>query len=67
VIRRGSAAGGVIRHVVAQACDRTRARRAKTPLRLKTDFLNRIKLIWAVQSSLQKYFCFSETQIRLCE
>jgi hypothetical protein len=34
-------------------------------LRRKTDFLNRIKLIWGVQSPLQKYFCFSETQIRL--
>jgi hypothetical protein len=57
----------VIRHVIAQAGDRTRARRAKTPLRLKTDFLNRIKLIWAVQSPSQKYFCFSEAQSSLCD
>jgi hypothetical protein len=27
--------------------------------------LNRIKLIWAVQSHLQKYFCFSEIEIKL--
>jgi hypothetical protein len=40
------------------------ARRAKTPLRLKTNFLNRIKPIWAVQPSLKKYFCFSEPQIK---
>jgi hypothetical protein len=40
-------------------------RRAKIPLRLKSNFLNRIKLIWGVQSSLQKYFCFSELKIRL--
>jgi hypothetical protein len=35
------------------------------PLRLKTNFFNRIKLIWAVQSSLQKYFCFSEPKSNL--
>jgi hypothetical protein len=40
------------------------ARRANSPLRLKTDFLNRIKLIWAVQSLPQKYFCFPEPQIK---
>jgi hypothetical protein len=35
---------------------------AGTPgaLRRETDFLSRIKLIWAVQPLLQKYFCFSE-------
>ena len=40
-----------------------RARRADSPLRLKTNFLNRIKLIWGVQSFLKKYFGFSEPQI----
>jgi hypothetical protein len=34
-------------------------------LRRKPDFLKRIKLIWGIQSPLQKYFCFSEMQIRL--
>jgi hypothetical protein len=36
------------------------ARRAKVLLRVKTNFLNPIKLIWGVQSQSQKYFCFSE-------
>jgi hypothetical protein len=34
-------------------------------LRQKTDFLKPINLIWPVQSRLQKYFCFSEMQIKL--
>jgi hypothetical protein len=34
-------------------------------LRLKSNFLNRIKVIWGVQSLSKKYFCFSELQIRL--
>jgi hypothetical protein len=36
-------------------------------LRVKADLSRRIKLIWAVQSSSQKYFCFSEMKIRLYE
>jgi hypothetical protein len=34
-------------------------------LRVKADLSRRIKLIWAVQSLWEKYFCFSEMQIRL--
>jgi hypothetical protein len=41
------------------------ARRADPPLRVTANLLNRIKLIWAVQSHSQKYFCFSELQIKL--
>src|ERR1700730_13795362 len=41
------------------------ARRANAPLRLKTNFFNRIKLIWPVQSRSQKYFCFSEAESKL--
>jgi hypothetical protein len=36
---------------------------AQKPLRLKSNFLNQINLIWAVQSLAKKYFCFSESQI----
>jgi hypothetical protein len=34
-------------------------------LRVAAKLLKRIKLIWAVQSGLQKYFGFSEVQITL--
>jgi hypothetical protein len=34
-------------------------------LRVKTNLLSRINLICPVQSRWQKYFCFSEMQIRL--
>jgi len=32
-------------------------------LRAESKFSCAFKLIWAVQTSLQKYFCFSQTQI----
>jgi hypothetical protein len=41
------------------------ARRANAPLRLETNLLKPINVIWAVQSLSQKYFCFSEFQIKL--
>src|ERR1700688_1593161 len=34
-------------------------------LRQKSNFFSQIKLIWAVQSPLQKYFCFPESKSRL--
>src|ERR1700730_7011624 len=36
----------------------------RTALRQKTDFLKRIKLIWPVQSGLQKYFASPPAQIK---
>src|ERR1700692_569924 len=36
----------------------------RTALRQKTDFLKRIKLIWPVQSDLQKYFASPLAQIK---
>jgi hypothetical protein len=36
---------------------------ALADLRAKSKLSSRIKLIWAVQSLLKKYFCFSEVQI----
>jgi hypothetical protein len=31
----------------------------------RANLLNKFKLIWVVQSPPQKYFCFSEMQIKL--
>jgi hypothetical protein len=44
-----------------------RPARAGGALREKSNLLRRIKLICPVQSRLQKYFCFSEMQIKLYE
>jgi hypothetical protein len=48
-----------------QGCALARGRviRRQNPLREKFNFVNQIKLIWVVQSSLQKYIASGRTQI----
>ena len=52
---------GEVGHAPDEKFDASSMRRE--PLRRKSNFFNQINLIWAVQSLLKKYFCFTETRL----